>query len=73
MNLFNFLLFVQVNVGPFTIVKSVDALTEALADMLSNEQRDFTLSTNNVGNENATHHWKYLSVIRHCFCGDHSW
>nr|XP_019953882.1 PREDICTED: adhesion G-protein coupled receptor D2-like [Paralichthys olivaceus] len=37
-----------VSVGPFTIVKSIDGLTEALADMLSAERRGFTLSTKNI-------------------------
>ncbi|XP_029989070.1 adhesion G-protein coupled receptor D2 isoform X1 [Sphaeramia orbicularis] len=37
-----------VNVGPFTIVKTIDSLTEALADMLSPERRGFTLSTKNI-------------------------
>ncbi|XP_070688316.1 adhesion G protein-coupled receptor D2 [Pempheris klunzingeri] len=37
-----------VSVGPFTIVKSIDSLTETLADMLSAEGRDFTLSTKNI-------------------------
>ncbi|KAM6922079.1 adhesion G protein-coupled receptor D2 [Xenentodon cancila] len=37
-----------VSVGPFTIVKSIDGLTEALADVLSAEQRGFTLSTKNI-------------------------
>lgn len=37
-----------VSVGPFTIVKSIDHLTEALADMLSAEGRGFTLSTKNI-------------------------
>ncbi|XP_047230368.1 adhesion G-protein coupled receptor D2 isoform X4 [Girardinichthys multiradiatus] len=37
-----------VNIGPFTIIKSIDGLTEALADTLSAEQRDFTLSTKNI-------------------------
>uniref|UniRef100_A0A3P9I025 Adhesion G protein-coupled receptor D2 n=1 Tax=Oryzias latipes TaxID=8090 RepID=A0A3P9I025_ORYLA len=37
-----------VNVGPFTIVKSIDSLTKALADTLSAHQRDFTLSTKNI-------------------------
>ncbi|KAI3368680.1 hypothetical protein L3Q82_025675 [Scortum barcoo] len=37
-----------VSVGPFTIVKSIDTLTEALADMLSAEGRCFTLSTKNI-------------------------
>lgn len=45
---FNF--FVQVSVGPFTIIKSIDSLIEALADVLSKEQRGFTLSTKNIGN-----------------------
>ncbi|MEQ2191651.1 hypothetical protein XENOCAPTIV_000615 [Xenoophorus captivus] len=40
---------VMVNIGPFTIIKSIDGLTEALADTLSAEQRDFTLSTKNIG------------------------
>lgn len=70
-DLCNFLLSVQVDVDPFTIVKSVDALTEALADMLSTEQRDFTLSTKNIGNENATLHRKYPPSV--CFFGSHSW
>ncbi|XP_036971348.1 adhesion G-protein coupled receptor D2 isoform X2 [Acanthopagrus latus] len=37
-----------VNVGPFTIVKSIDHLTETLADMLSAGRRGFTLSTKNI-------------------------
>ncbi|XP_071342048.1 adhesion G protein-coupled receptor D2 isoform X3 [Trachinotus anak] len=37
-----------VSVGPFTIVKSIDNLTETLADMLSAERRGFTLSTKNI-------------------------
>ncbi|XP_054871865.1 adhesion G-protein coupled receptor D2 isoform X2 [Amphiprion ocellaris] len=37
-----------VSVGPFTIVKSIDNLIEALADMLSAEGRGFTLSTKNI-------------------------
>ncbi|XP_038147573.1 adhesion G-protein coupled receptor D2 [Cyprinodon tularosa] len=37
-----------VNIGPFTIIKSIDSLTEALADSLSIEQRGFTLSTKNI-------------------------
>ncbi|XP_061594472.1 adhesion G-protein coupled receptor D2 isoform X2 [Cololabis saira] len=37
-----------VSVGPFTIVKSIDGLTEALADVLSEEERGFTLSTKNI-------------------------
>uniref|UniRef100_A0A3B4TTF8 Adhesion G-protein coupled receptor D2-like n=1 Tax=Seriola dumerili TaxID=41447 RepID=A0A3B4TTF8_SERDU len=37
-----------VSVGPFTIVKSIDNLTEALSDMLSAERRGFTLSTKNI-------------------------
>uniref|UniRef100_UPI0037E7626D adhesion G protein-coupled receptor D2 n=1 Tax=Semicossyphus pulcher TaxID=241346 RepID=UPI0037E7626D len=36
------------SVGPFTIVKSIDRLTEALADMLAAEGRGFTLSTKNI-------------------------
>lgn len=38
--------------GPFTIVKSIDNLTETLADMLSADGRGFTLSTKNIGNKN---------------------
>lgn len=45
----------QVNVGPFTIMKSIDALTESLADKLSAEERGFTISTKNIGN--ATFHF----------------
>lgn len=37
--------------GPFTVIKSIDSLTETLADMLSAEGRGFTLSTKNIGNE----------------------
>ncbi|XP_029939226.1 adhesion G-protein coupled receptor D2-like [Salarias fasciatus] len=37
-----------VSIGPFTIVKSIDHLTEALADILSTERRGFTLSTKNI-------------------------
>ncbi|XP_041863143.1 adhesion G-protein coupled receptor D2 isoform X3 [Melanotaenia boesemani] len=37
-----------VNVGPFTIVKSIDSITEALADLLSPERRGFSLSTKNI-------------------------
>ncbi|XP_069558395.1 adhesion G protein-coupled receptor D2 [Brachyistius frenatus] len=37
-----------VSVGPFTIVKSIDDVTEALADLLSAEGRGFTLSTKNI-------------------------
>ncbi|XP_054608236.2 adhesion G protein-coupled receptor D2 [Nothobranchius furzeri] len=37
-----------VSVGPFTIIKSIDHLTEALADTLVAEQRDFSLSTKNI-------------------------
>ncbi|KAK2835394.1 hypothetical protein Q5P01_015878 [Channa striata] len=37
-----------VSVGPFTVVKSIDNLTEALADVLSTERRDFILSTRNI-------------------------
>ncbi|XP_044055394.1 adhesion G-protein coupled receptor D2 isoform X2 [Siniperca chuatsi] len=37
-----------VSMGPFTIVKSIDSLTETLADMLSAEGRGFTLSTKNI-------------------------
>lgn len=37
-----------VSVGPFTVVKSIDSLMEALADMLSAERRGFTISTKNI-------------------------
>ncbi|XP_028259183.1 adhesion G-protein coupled receptor D2 [Parambassis ranga] len=37
-----------VNVGPFTIVESIDTLTKALADLLSVEGKGFTLSTKNI-------------------------
>ncbi|XP_045906602.1 adhesion G-protein coupled receptor D2 isoform X1 [Micropterus dolomieu] len=37
-----------VSVGPFSVVKSIDNLTEILADMLSAEGRGFTLSTKNI-------------------------
>ncbi|XP_035996967.1 adhesion G-protein coupled receptor D2 isoform X2 [Fundulus heteroclitus] len=36
------------SVGPFTVIKSIDSLTEALADTLSAEQRGVTLSTKNI-------------------------
>ncbi|XP_072294165.1 adhesion G protein-coupled receptor D2-like [Eucyclogobius newberryi] len=38
-----------VNVGPFTIVKTIDSLSEILADMFSKEKRHFTLFTKNIG------------------------
>ncbi|XP_034386291.1 adhesion G-protein coupled receptor D2 [Cyclopterus lumpus] len=37
-----------VTMGPFTIVQSIDRLTQTLADMLSVERRGFTLSTKNI-------------------------
>lgn len=37
-----------VSVGPFTIVKSIDSLTETLADILPAGGRGFTLSTKNI-------------------------
>ncbi|KAM7409576.1 hypothetical protein PAMA_001185 [Pampus argenteus] len=37
-----------VSVGPFTIVKSIDNLTETLADIMSSERRGFTLATKNI-------------------------
>ncbi|KAF3835227.1 hypothetical protein F7725_027785 [Dissostichus mawsoni] len=37
-----------VSVGPFTIVQSIDSLTETLAKSLSAEKRGFTLSTKNI-------------------------
>lgn len=42
---------IQVNVGPFTVVQSIDRLTIALADLLSVKQQSFALSTNSIGNE----------------------
>lgn len=39
--------------GPFTIIKSIDALTETLADKLSAEKRGFTISTKNIGNDTS--------------------
>ncbi|XP_034560198.1 adhesion G-protein coupled receptor D2 isoform X2 [Notolabrus celidotus] len=47
-----------VNVGPFTIVRSIDSVTEALAGMLSTEGKDFTLSTKNI---DVFMKWKELS------------
>lgn len=35
--------------GPFTIVKSIDSLTETLADILPAGGRGFSLSTKNIG------------------------
>ncbi|XP_055020685.1 adhesion G-protein coupled receptor D2 isoform X3 [Boleophthalmus pectinirostris] len=37
------------SVGPFDIVKTIDILTETLADMFSVEKRNFTLFTKNIG------------------------
>ncbi|KAK5869766.1 hypothetical protein PBY51_024460 [Eleginops maclovinus] len=37
-----------VSVGPFTVVQSIDRLTETLANILSAEKRGFTLSTKNI-------------------------
>ncbi|XP_039985674.1 adhesion G-protein coupled receptor D2 isoform X2 [Xiphias gladius] len=51
-----------VSVGPFTIVKSIDRLNEALADMLSAERRGFTLSTKNI---DVYMKWQRLSE-EHC-------
>lgn len=62
--------------GPFTIVKSIDSLTETLADMLSAEGRGFTLSTKNIGNKNTfKENIDYLSELsskyrRHSFDGE---
>lgn len=39
--------------GPFTIIKSIDALTESLADKLSAEKRGFAISTKNIGNDTS--------------------
>lgn len=41
----------QVRVGPFTIIRSIDSLTETLADLLAVEGRGFTISTKNIGNK----------------------
>lgn len=38
----------QVTPGSFTVIRSIDRLTETLADMLSAEKRGFTLSTKNI-------------------------
>lgn len=38
----------QLTLGPFTVIRSIDRLTETLADMLSAEKRGFTLSTKNI-------------------------
>lgn len=43
----------QVSVGPFTIIKSIDALTESLADKISAEKRGFSISTKNIGNNTS--------------------
>ncbi|XP_040896478.1 adhesion G-protein coupled receptor D2 isoform X2 [Toxotes jaculatrix] len=51
-----------VSVGPFTIVKRIDSLTEALGDMLSAERRGFTLSTKNI---DVYMKWQRLSE-EHC-------
>ncbi|XP_076007349.1 adhesion G protein-coupled receptor D2 [Genypterus blacodes] len=51
-----------VRVGPFNIVKSIDSLTEALADMLSVEGRGFTLSTKNI---DVYMEWQRLSEMSH--------
>ncbi|XP_070817602.1 adhesion G protein-coupled receptor D2 [Chaetodon trifascialis] len=55
-----------VSVGPFTVVKSIDNLTETLADMLSAEGRGFTLSTKNI---DVYMKWQKLSdeSCRHVF------
>lgn len=62
------------NVGPFTIVKTIDSLTEKLANMLSVEKRNFTLFTKNIGvhmkckklsNSSKTEVFKPSSVIPH--------
>uniref|UniRef100_UPI003AAB2E64 adhesion G protein-coupled receptor D2 n=1 Tax=Centroberyx gerrardi TaxID=166262 RepID=UPI003AAB2E64 len=47
-----------VSVGPFTVVKSIDKLTEALADVLSAEGRGFALSTKNI---DVSMEWQQLS------------
>ncbi|XP_037105520.1 adhesion G-protein coupled receptor D2 isoform X1 [Syngnathus acus] len=37
-----------INMGPFTIVNSIDSLSETLADILSAEGKSFSLSTKNI-------------------------
>ncbi|XP_061680958.1 adhesion G protein-coupled receptor E3 isoform X3 [Syngnathoides biaculeatus] len=37
-----------ISMGPFTIVNSIDSLTETLADILSAEGKSFSLSTKNI-------------------------
>ncbi|XP_029905498.1 adhesion G-protein coupled receptor D2 [Myripristis murdjan] len=37
-----------VSLGPFTVVRSIDRLTEALADVLCAERKSFTLATKNI-------------------------
>ncbi|KAM4629239.1 adhesion G protein-coupled receptor D2 [Polymixia lowei] len=48
----------DVSVGPFTVVESIDKLTETLADVISAEGRGFTLSTNNI---DVHMEWRRLS------------
>ncbi|KAG7217538.1 hypothetical protein INR49_021465, partial [Caranx melampygus] len=64
-----------VSMGPFNIVKSIDSLTEGLADMLSTERRGFTLSTKNI---DVYMKWQSLSgdhcsqVFRPSVVGSHT-
>lgn len=43
----------QVSVGPFTVIKSIDTVTENLADKLSAEKSGVIISTKNIGNEHV--------------------
>lgn len=47
--------FVQVNIGPFTLVKTIDKFTEAFAEMLCTKGRSLSLSTKNIGERTHTH------------------
>lgn len=64
LTLFLGLCFLQVSVGPFTIVKSIDNLTETLADIMPAERRGYTLSTKNIGNKNILTHIKKIIVCQ---------
>lgn len=80
LNLSDFLLLdlyfcMQVSVGPFTVIKSIDRFAETFADMLSAERKGFMLSTKNIGNDHAfKENVDFLSVVcskyrRPCFRG----
>ncbi|KAM8887889.1 adhesion G protein-coupled receptor D2 isoform 2-T4 [Synchiropus picturatus] len=53
----------EVSVGPFTIVKSIDSLTESLAGLLSADRTSFSLSTKNI---NVLMKWQNLSEGSAC-------